>query len=217
MASPRTLQILTLSTALFTSGGIATLSAFDAPLLRSQPASRSLPMLRWLFSRGSHLAPTGILLSAAGFLSLSYTSLPRAATASASAMAAHAVRGTPGLYLLASALCASSALFTSFMLPTNFALIAKNEELGGAHSQASAQYRTAVGAAPRSAQQSVDGVQDVSQWTDLSDPQGETGRASTAAEDAEARELLTRFAKLNYVRAVLIGAGGVVGLVAALG
>ncbi|ORY07934.1 hypothetical protein BCR34DRAFT_16188 [Clohesyomyces aquaticus] len=58
-SSPTTqaLQIIGVSTALMASGGIACLSLFDIPLLSSQPASRSLPQIRWLFSRGSHIFP----------------------------------------------------------------------------------------------------------------------------------------------------------------
>lgn len=217
MSTTQAIQIFTISTALFTSGGIAALSAFDIPLIRSQPASRSLPMLRWLFSRGSHTAPTGILLSSAGFAYLSYTSLPASSSKTLNTLFSHAVKGTPGLFLLASALCFSTAAFTSVaMIPTNFTLIKKNEDLGGTHSAQSAAYRQSVNAKPRSAEQSVDGVGDVSQWTDVSDPQTRTERESTAEEDEEVRSLLTRFERLNYVRAGLMGVGGVVGLVAAL-
>ena len=102
------------------------------------------------------------------------------------------------------------------MIPTNFTLIKKNEDLGGSHSAASAAYRENVGAKPRTADESVDGKQDVSQWTDLSDPQSHTQRESTAQEDEEVRGLLSKFEKLNYVRAGLMGLGGVVGLVGAL-
>ena len=216
----KAIQILTLSTALFTSGGIATLSAFDIPLLRSQPASRSLPLVRWLFSRGSHAAPTGILLSGAGFAYLSYASLPPppASTHTLGAILRSLRQGgPPGLFLAASVLAFSAALFTRVMLPTNFELIEMNERLGGARSAASARYREAIGAKPRTAEESVNGKEDVSQWTDLSGPQERTRREATAEEEERVRELLGRFATLNYVRAGLVGVGGVVGLVAALG
>ncbi|KAF1927958.1 uncharacterized protein M421DRAFT_164815 [Didymella exigua CBS 183.55] len=216
MSATQAIQVLTLSTALFTSGGIAALSAFDIPLIRSQPASRSLPMLRWLFSRGSHTAPTGIMVSSAGFLYLAYAALPSTAQTLGDILV-RIVKGRPGLYLAASALSFSAALFTSVaMIPTNFALIQKNENLGGSHSAASSQYREEIGAPPRSAEESVNGKDDVSQWTDVSDPQRKTKRESTEQEDEEVRGLLTKFEMLNYVRAGLIGAGGVVGLVAAL-
>ena len=215
----KAIQILTLTTALFTSGGIATLSAFAIPLLRSQPASRSLPLLRWLFSRGSHLAPTGILLSSAGFAYLSYTSLPPSSPTHALAdlLRSLSQAGQPGLFLAASVLALSAALFTRVMLPTNFELIEVNERLGGAHSERSARYREGVGAKPRSAEESVSGKEDVSQWTDLSGPQERTRREATEEEEERVQELLGRFGRLNYVRAGLVGVGGVVGLVAALG
>lgn len=216
----KVIQILTLSTALFTSGGIATLSAFDIPLLRSQPASRSLPLLRWLFSRGSHAAPTGILLSGAGFAYLSYASLPPSPSSTrtlGALLRSLGQGGQPGLFLAASVLAFSAALFTRVMIPTNFELIEMNEKLGGTHSAASASYRERIGAKPRSAEESVNGKEDVSQWTDLSGPQEKTGREATAEEEERVRELLGRFGRLNYVRAGLVGVGGVVGLVAALG
>lgn len=213
MSTTNAIQILTISTALFTSGGIASLSAFDIPLLRSQPASRSLPMIRWLFSRGSHTAPAGILLSSLGFLYLAYT-----AKSGTSAPATPPPPGKPGLFLAASALCFSTALFTAAaMLPTNFGLIERNEQLGGARSAHSNRFRQSADAPPRSARESVDSKLDLNQWTDGSDPQTRTERASTAEQDEEVRVLLTRFARLNYVRAVLMGCGGVVGLAAALG
>jgi hypothetical protein len=55
------IQTATISAALLGAGGIATLSVFDLPIIRSQPADRALPSLRWLFSRGSHVFPTAIV------------------------------------------------------------------------------------------------------------------------------------------------------------
>ncbi|KAF3003545.1 hypothetical protein E8E13_005862 [Curvularia kusanoi] len=222
--STHTIQILTISTALFTSGGIAALSAFNIPQLRSQPASRSLPMLRWLFSRGSHTAPTGILFSSAGFAYLAYASVGPAKVSSSSRssltqLAHHLTHNTtPSLFLTASLLTLSAALFTRIMLPTNFELIERNEQLGGAVSKESARYRAETGAGPRSAEESVAMKRDVSQWTDVSDPQEKTGReAQGAGEEERVKVLLSRFERLNYVRAGLVGVGGLVGLVAALG
>lgn len=102
------------------------------------------------------------------------------------------------------------------MLPTNFDLIARNEDLGGTHSADSARYRDSINAPPRSAEQSVNGKEDVSQWTDVSDPQEKTRREATAQEQEQVSVLLTRFERLNYARAVLMGVGGLVGLVGAL-
>jgi hypothetical protein len=217
MSATQTIQILSISTALIASGGIASLSLFDIPLLKSQPASRSLPMIRWLFSRGSHIFPTAAGLSSSGFAYLAYTSLPQAAAQSLSTILQHAVKGQPGLYLAAAALSISIAPITSLaMIPTNFALIKKNEELGGARSADSAAYRSKAGSKQRSAEESVNNEDDVSQWTDLSVPQERTAKDSTKEQDEEVRELLEKFGKLNMLRAVAIGAGGIVGLMSAL-
>lgn len=216
MSFTKPLQILTISTALFTSGGIAALSAFTIPQLCSQPASRSLPLLHWLFSRGSHAAPTGILLSSTGFAYLAYAAVPGSATTLSSTLT-QLTRGKPGLFLAASLLCFFTAIFTSLvMLPTNFRLIELDESLGGAHSASSARYREGINAAPRSAEDSVNGKEDVSQWTDGSGPLGKTGGDSSREVDEEVWSLLGRFGRLNYVRAGLMGVGGVVGLVASL-
>jgi hypothetical protein len=111
------------------------------------------------------------------------------------------------------------------MIPTNFALIKKNEDLGGTRSQKSAEYRekkkTAeeremIGAFPRSAEDSVNGKDDIGQWFDFSPPQERTVRDSTKKDDEEVRGLLENFARLNWVRAGLMGVGGLVGLVGAL-
>jgi hypothetical protein len=216
MSATQAIQIFTISTALFTAGGIASLSAFDVPLMRSQPASRSLPMLRWLFSRGSHIAPTGIILSSTGFAYLAYAALPASAR-SLNGILTHVAKGKPGLFLMASVLSFSTAMFTSVvMIPTNFDLIKRNEDLGGSHSVDSASYRESINAKPRSAEESVNGKEDISQWTDTSDPQGKTKKESSREEDEQVKGLLTKFERLNYVRAGLMGVGGVVGLIAAL-
>jgi len=217
MSATQTIQILSISTALLASGGIAALSLFDIPLLQSQPASRSLPMIRWLFSRGSHTFPTAAITSASGFVYLAYKALPPSSVNSISSVVQHAVKGKPGLYLAAAALSFSIAPITGLaMIPTNFALIKKNEELGGSRSKASAEYRENAGSKERSADESVDSKDDVSQWKDLSVPQEKTERQSTQAEDQEVNELLDKFGKLNMLRAVAIGSGGIVGLMAVL-
>lgn len=102
------------------------------------------------------------------------------------------------------------------MIPLNFELIHRNELLGGSHSAESAEYRDSINAAPRTAEESVDGKEDLSQWTDTSGPQTKTQKEASGKEDEAVKELLGRFGRLNYVRAGLIGAGGVVGLVGAL-
>jgi hypothetical protein len=175
-------------------------------------------MVRWLFSRGSHIFPTAGILSCSSFAYLAYDSLPASALSSSfQTLLQHAVRGKSGYYLAASALCIGIAPITSFaMIPTNFTLIQKNEELGGSRSAASAEYREKKGVEGRSADASVDGKDDVSQWKDLSPPQEKTKRESSEEEDREVNELLDKFAKLNMLRALVIGAGGVVGLMGAL-
>ena len=198
-------------------GGIAAYSIFDTPVLQSQPASRSLPSIRWLFSRGSHIFPQAAFLSSACFAYLAVNAL---------------IPGTPILtqlltfggksaiihgYLAASALTFSIAPVTSVMIPTNFALIEMNEDKGGARSQASADQRQEGMSGGRSAEDSVNGKGQAPQFTDLSGPQAKTDRDSSAEEDEKVRQLLTKFARLNLVRACLMIAGGLVGLLTALG
>ncbi|KAH3903874.1 hypothetical protein HBH56_243780 [Parastagonospora nodorum] len=221
MASSRALQVLSISTALLASGGIASLSLFSIPLLKSQPASRSLPLTRWLFSRGSHIFPTAALFSSSGFAYLAYSALPPASRSFAGLMK-YAAKGKVGLYAAAAALTISIAPFTHFMLSTNFKLIKMNEALGGTRSAASAVYREEkyeqqmAGEWPRGADESVNGDDDVSQWWDWSGPQERTRRESSKSQDQEVRGLLEEFGRMNGVRAGLMGVGGLVGLFGAL-
>ncbi|KAK5163332.1 uncharacterized protein LTR77_010705 [Saxophila tyrrhenica] len=209
------LQASTITTSIFSSGAIATLSLFDIPELRSQPAVRSLPQTRWLFSRGSHIFPFTAFLSAAGFLSLAITALPPGrAISSILKVAANGAKVNS--YLAAAVLNFAIAPWTSqVMIATNFRLIELNERLGGARSERSAK-EGKFGAGEKSAEDSVSGKGDVSQVTDLSGPQERTGREASVEEEREVRELLGAFGRMNGVRAVLTGVGGVVGLVAAL-
>ncbi|KAF2662353.1 hypothetical protein K491DRAFT_686240 [Lophiostoma macrostomum CBS 122681] len=212
--STKALQVISISSALIGSGGIATLSLFDIPELQSQPASRSLPMIRWLFSRGSHTFPTIAIISSSSFVSLAYKALPAGDRTLSGALKHVGSTGPAGLYLAAAVLAFSIAPFTAFaMIPTNFTLIRKNEELGGARSAESAKHGN-VG--ERSAEESVDGKDDISQWRDVSVPQAKTEKDSSEREDREVKALLGKFGQLNSVRAILIGAGGIVGLLAAL-
>ncbi|EUC38260.1 hypothetical protein COCCADRAFT_83568 [Bipolaris zeicola 26-R-13] len=213
MSAEQALQILSISTALIASGGISAFSLFSIPMLKSQPASRSLPMVRWLFSRGSHIFPTAGILSSTSFLLLTYLSLLSSSTSSLQTLFSAATHGRPAYFLAASALCISIAPITSLlMIPTNFTLIKINEELGGTRSEKSAEWRRERGVEARSADESVEGEEDVSQWKDLSPPQEKTGRESSQKEDEEVRALLEKFTRWNALRAVAIGAGGVVGL-----
>ena len=65
-------KVVAVSFSLIASGGILALSLFDIPELRAQPASRSLPAIRWLFSRGSHIFPQAALISSVSFATLAY-------------------------------------------------------------------------------------------------------------------------------------------------
>lgn len=213
------LQATSISISLLAAGGIATLSLFDVPILRAQPASRSLPSVRWLFSRGSHIFPTAAIISAAGFSVLAYRSLPGSLVSLTvlQLLRDTRVRG----YLAAAALNIAIAPWTSLvMIPNNFELIKMNNELGGHRSIASSQAaeKEKGGLRQRSARDSVDGKgEGIGQFKDVSDPQEQTRRNSSGAEDEKVKAMLTKFGSQNYVRAALALAGGVVGLVTALG
>ncbi len=205
-------QVISISTAFLASGGIAAFSFFDIPELKSQPASRFLPSVRWFFSRGSHIFPQAAALSSTGFAYLCYNSIPHG-----SQFLQSVTHGKPALYLAAAALTISIAPFTTLvMVPTNFELIKMNEKLGGSRSAASAEYRQKAGSKQRSADESVASKDDVSQWKDLSGPMEKTQRESSKEEDEEASALLDKFGVLNNVRALLMAAGGIVGLMGAL-
>ncbi|KAK7955167.1 hypothetical protein PG988_015861 [Apiospora saccharicola] len=182
------LQAVSITSSLMVAGGIATMSLFDIPMLQAQPASRSLPSIRWLFSRGSHIMPTAAFAAGTGF-----------------------TRG----YLVAALCNFAIGPVTSLMLPTNMALIKQNEEQGGSRSaQAAKDGRYKPG--QRSAADSIAGKGEGRQFTDLSGPQEKTPLGSSKAEEEEVRGLLGKFAKLNAVRAACCMVGGVIGLFTAL-
>ena len=213
-------QIISISVSLLASGGIATLSLFDIPELKSQPASRSLPMTRWLFSRGSHIFPQAAVISSAGFAFLAYNALPLGKYRAFTQLFKLASNSSKvNAYLAAAILTLSIGPFTSFaMVPTNFTLIKMNEDKGGARSRNTEIERSKQPdrAGQRSADDSVDGKDAPNQLTDLSGPQTQTSSGTSKAEDRKVNELLDKFAALNSVRAVLMAAGGMVGLWAAL-
>lgn len=93
-----------------------------------------------------------------------------------------------------------------------------NEDKGGARSRNTEIERSKKPdqAGQRSADDSVDGKDAPNQLTDLSGPQTQTSSGTSEAEDRKVNELLDKFAALNSVRAVLMAAGGMVGLWAAL-
>ncbi|KAF4999910.1 hypothetical protein FGRMN_2148 [Fusarium graminum] len=205
-------EVLSIATALIASGGIATLTFFDVPELQSQPASRSLPAIRWLFSRGSHVFPSASLITTIGFIYSASANSPQ----SAGPLYSLSTNSLPvNGFLAAAALTFSIGPFTQLMIPTNFALIKKNNQLGGARSEKAAQDNVGVSTG-RSAFESVKGTGEGAEFTDLSGPQECTLRDSTAEDDVQVRELLEKFRWLNLARAVLIGAGGLVGLYSAL-
>lgn len=216
----KTTLVLSIATSLVASGGILSLTFFDIPVLASQPASRSLPSVRWIFSRGSHTFPQAAVVSSGGFAWLAYATIPAGIrlteVLSGSSVARTQILG----YIAASLLSLSIGPVTTFlMIPTNFRLIELNERLGGAKSSRSAELGDKGG---RSAEESVYGkdqsgqFSDVSQFTDISGPSEKTGRESSAEEDAEVQQLLGKFGKLNALRGFLIGLGGIVGLATAL-
>jgi len=100
------------------------------------------------------------------------------------------------------------------MIPTNFTLIKKNEDLGGARSEKSANEGGMKGG--KTAEESVEGKGGVNEFTDLSGPLGKTEREGTEEEERQVKELLGKFGWMNASRAALIGAGGLVGLFTAL-
>jgi len=201
--------------ALAGAGGIASASVFDIQEIKSQPASRSLPMLRWYFSRGSHTFPTLAQISAGGFAYLAYSALPSSVTLTQALSTLASPQSKAFGFLMASVLSIGIAPVTAlWMVPAcNFPLIELNEKLGGSRSERSAKVE---GAGSGSAENSVNGKGQASQFTDLSGPQTKTQREATPAEERQVQELLDKFTRINYVRAALLGAGGVVGLVTAL-
>ncbi|OAA76799.1 hypothetical protein LEL_06483 [Akanthomyces lecanii RCEF 1005] len=211
-------QVTAVALPLFASGGIATLSAFDVPLLQAQPASRSLPSIRWLFSRGSHIFPTAAFVSGASLLQCAYRALPPAHRFT-SLNSFTKMGPKTNLLLAAAGLALSIGPFTQiFMIPLNFSMIKKNEELGGFRSEKAMleakNGKTTPTPGSRSASDSVAGKGEGDEFTDLTGPHASTARDSTPEEDREMRDRLGQFARLNSVRAVLIGAGGLLGLVA---
>lgn len=104
------------------------------------------------------------------------------------------------------------------MIPNNFAIIKKNEELGGARSVNASESLKQSGYQPgqRSAEDSVNSKGEGAEFTDLSGPQRKTMVSSSDKDDREVYEMLGKFGRYNMWRAVLLGGSGVVGLLAAL-
>ena len=121
-------------------------------------------------------------------------------------------------YLAAAVLVLSIAPYTDrVMIPANFALIKLNADLGGARSEEAGKFGDAT-PGDRSALDSVNGKgEGVGQWRDVSGPQEKTLRNGSEEDERRARQLLGKFGRLNMGRSILIGLGGIVGLVTAIG
>ncbi|KAK5112882.1 hypothetical protein LTR85_011109 [Meristemomyces frigidus] len=216
MAAKTAVQVISIAIAFIGSGGIASLSLFDVPELQSQPADRALPSLRYLFSRGSHIFPQAAMISSVGFVYLAYASLPVAQRSAVELLKLAVSGGKVSGYLAAAALTFGIAPWTMLvMVPTNFKLIQMNEDLGGARSAASVEKGDAK-PGQKTAEESAFSKGAAGEFGDLSGPQGRTAQRSSGEDDRKVRELLARFGRLNGLRAVLMGAGGVVGLWVAL-
>ena len=204
-------QVFSISTALLGAGGLIATSIFDVPELQAQPASRSLPAIRWYFSRGSHIFPQAAALSSAGFAYLAYSVAPPGPLNLI--LSNTRVLG----YITAAVLTIVIGPFTQVMIPTNFAIIQMNKDLGGARSeQAAREGQKKTEGKDSSDPPDMDGKFERSEFTDLSLPQRRTERESTKEEDERAKELLGKFGRLNLVRAALMLGGGVAGLITAL-
>ncbi|KAL8772476.1 MAG: hypothetical protein Q9209_002428 [Squamulea sp. 1 TL-2023] len=217
------LQTLSISTSLVAAGGIASLTIFNVPSLQALPASRALPQIRWLFSRGSHIFPTAAALSSAGFVSLAFFALSEGQRSLPQFLEGCVNNGTVQGYLAAAVLSIGIGPVTSFMVPTNFELIGMNEEKGGTRSEKSAaeskgkgQKQGGASGNKDKAYASISGEGQTSEFSDLSKPQGKVENETTEEDDEKVEKLLATFGNMNMARGLLIGAGGIVGLLTAL-
>lgn len=121
-------QTLATTTTLLTAGTILSLSVFDSPLLAStarstksplpSPAS-TLPAIRFIFSRGSHLIPQSATVASSLYLYLWYSSPSGVSNASVTLLArllGVQISQRTG-YLIAAVLSASIMPMTGIMLP----------------------------------------------------------------------------------------------------
>jgi hypothetical protein len=214
------LQATGITTSLLSAGALLAFNFFDIPILKSQPASRSLPSIRWFFSRGSHIFPQAALVSSGAFLCLAYTAQP--AQSSGLTIAQLLKHGRVSGYLAAAVLAFAIAPFTAFaMVPhPNFDIIQLNKDLGGAASQKQKKLQRQQGLSDQQLEKSsgppdVAGDYQSSEFKDLSGPMEKTEQESTPEQDRKARDLLEEFRWLNLVRALLMLGSGVVGLVVA--
>lgn len=121
-------------------------------------------------------------------------------------------------YAAAALLCVAIAPWTTLvMLPNNYEFIRMNSERGGARSVRAAEVLASGGEKrDRSKDDLIRGAGEGDQLADMSGPLGELPERTTEGEDEKVREMLGLFARQNLVRAVLMAAGGVVGLITAL-
>ncbi|KAL8783701.1 MAG: hypothetical protein Q9213_004440 [Squamulea squamosa] len=190
------LQTLSISTSLVAAGGIASITLFNVPPLQALPASRALPQIRWLFSRGSHIFPTAAAISSAGFVSLAFFALSEGQRSLPQFLEGCVNNGLVQGYLAAAALSISIGPVTSIMVPTNFELMGMNEEKGGTRSEKNAAVESK-------------GKGQASEFSDLSKPQGKVKNETTKEDDEKVEKLLAKFGTLNMARGILIGAGGI--------
>ncbi|KAL0490658.1 yidC [Acrasis kona] len=215
MNSPNFINTVSISASLIAAGFNYCFCFFDIPILKAQKASRSLPSIRWLFSRGSHVLPTLAAVATSGFAYLAYLSAPQGkGPLQLLNFADNGIKFNG--YLLSSLLNFAIVPFTMLvMLSNNFKLIKMNEEKGGTRSADSARHRGSK-REKVSAYESISGKGALNQFTDLSGPQEKTIEDTTEAEDKEVNQSLDLFQKHNLVRAVLSTAGGMVGIWTAL-
>lgn len=157
--------------------------------------------------------------SSIGFIYLAYASLPaQIGTRPLAQILKAAAAGNARNYAVAALLSLGAGLYTSRMIPNNFALIEYNERKGGARSakSAEAQQKQNVQPGSRSAEASVQGKDDVNEFTDLTAPQGKSDIGSSSSENLEVQGLLAKFGRQNWNRALLLGSAGMLGLFTAL-
>ncbi|KAF8850193.1 hypothetical protein BDZ45DRAFT_751978 [Acephala macrosclerotiorum] len=180
------------------------------------PTSIPLPPLHPLALQSRLPRPQAAVLSSAGFAFLAFSTLgPRQSITQLSRVFNNS--GNLNGYLAAAALSMNIGPFTRLaMIPTNFELIEINENKGGKRSKRSAGEGVDEKDGKRRVIDSVNGEGEGSEFTDLSGPQEKTEKETTREDEAMVRKLLDRFGALNVLRALLIRAGGMVGLVTAL-
>lgn len=109
-------QTIGIASAFGAAGGMTALSVFDVPIFKALPASHSLPQIRWMFSRGSHVYPTAGFLSALSFAYLAYDFLPGSSDSVADLLRSLTSGGKSTAYLTAALLCIGIGPATQVMV-----------------------------------------------------------------------------------------------------